>query len=329
MIARHTRALATVIAACIVAASFVAPATQPQAQAQDLASQAQDLASQVQRNIDAALRDFAALNPLPAGSSVPGIGGGAPVGNGRDGEHTVAGRSYLIWVPHNYNPARPTPLVVAFSAFQDSAEGFREYSRLRESAVGRNAIIVYPRAIGAAWEGSPRAKTEPGQDIRFVRAVVADVQRRYHVDHRRIYATGMSNGGGMAAVSACHMPDIFAGVAAVAGAYYEPVNQNCASEPVAFLAIHGMADPITPYYGGRRWGVKQLPVPEMFQSYERRNRCAGGVDREPAGHGVTRVSARGCVKGVEVLQYHGAQHTWMSAPSPGDEMWAFLSRHSK
>lgn len=328
---------------------------------------AQDLSSQLQRDIDGAVADAtSAINgavaqanaewdafvrkaneTLPPGSSLPGapapapvhapapaVGAWrqqapAPVANGSNGEVRAAGRSYLVWVPRNYDPSRPTPVMVGYSAFEDSTENFRNYSRLRESSVGRDAIILYPRAIGASWEGSPTASTGPGQDIAFVRAMIADVQRYYNIDRRRIYATGMSTGGGMAAVSACHMPDIFAGVAGVSGAYYAPVNQGCQRTPVAFMAVHGMADSLTPYYGTIRRGQCVMPVPELFASYERRNGCAGGVDRAPVGNNATRVSARGCSKGVEVIQVHGSNHFWWYSPSAADEMWAFLMRNPK
>ncbi len=253
----------------------------------------------------------------------------APVANGTNGEVRAAGRSYLIWVPRNYNPANPVPVMVGYSAFEDSTENFRNYSRLRESSVGRDAIIVYPRAIGASWEGSPTASTGPGQDIAFVRAMINDVQRYYNIDRRRIYATGMSTGGGMAAVSACHMADLFAGVAGVSGAYYEPVNMNCQNLPIAFMALHGTGDTLTPYNGTIRRGVRVMAVPELFQSYERRNHCAGGVDQAPVGNYATRVSARGCLKGVEVIKVHGSNHFWWYEPSAADEMWAFLMRNPK
>ena len=272
--------------------------------------------------------------PAPAPKPAPSPRGWAPqapapVANGTNGEIRAAGRSYLIWVPRGYNPARPTPVMVGYSAYQDSTENFRNYSRLRESSVGRDAIIVYPRAIGASWEGSATAATRPGQDIAFVRAMINDVQRYYNIDRRRIFATGMSTGGGMAAVSACHMADLFAGVAGVSGAYYAPVNRNCQNLPIAFMALHGTNDTLTPYYGTVRRGMRVLPVTDLFRSYERRNGCAGGVDTRPAGHNATRVSARGCRKGVEVIKVHGSNHFWWYSPSAADEMWAFLMRNPK
>ena len=344
--------LAGGLAALLIAGSAIAPV---QAGAQDMSSQ---INGQVNRAISDANRaatdavnqanaewnkfvkmandtvpGSSALprNPLPAPAPVPAPWAPqapAPVANGTNGEIHAAGRSYLIWVPRGYNPANPTPVMVGYSAYQDSTENFRNYSRLRESSVGRDTIIVYPRAIGTSWEGSPTAVTRPGQDIAYVRAMIDDVQRYYNIDRRRIYATGMSTGGGMAAVSACHMADLFAGVAGVSGAYYAPVNRGCQNLPIAFMALHGMNDTLTPYYGTIRRGQRVLPVPELFGSYALRNGCGPGLNRAPL-HNATRVSARGCRKGVEVIQVHGSNHYWWYSPSAADEMWAFLSRHSK
>ena len=345
-VGRIRKALAGSVATLMIAAGVVTPAPAP---AQDLSSQANQAVTNAVNQANAEWNKFVQManDSLPQGSSLPinpvpapqipapNLPGAwapqapAPVANGANGEVRVAGRSYLVWVPRGYNPARPTPVMVGYSAYQDSTENFRNYSRLRESSVGRDAIIVYPRAIGASWEGSATAATRPGQDIAFVRAMINDVQRYYNIDRRRIYATGMSTGGGMAAVSACHMADLFAGVAGVSGAYYAPVNRGCQNLPVAFMAIHGTNDTLTPYHGTTRRGQQVLPVPELFQSYERRNGCFGGVDSRPAGNNATRVSSRNCRKGVEVIKVHGSNHFWWYSPSAADEMWRFLMRNPK
>ncbi|WP_448854073.1 alpha/beta hydrolase family esterase [Corynebacterium frankenforstense] len=150
-----------------------------------------------------------------------------PVTPGTDGELDLGGRSYVIHVPAEYTPERAWPVLGGYSAYQDSTENFRNYSRLRESTAGREAIIVYPRSIGGSWEGSPTAMSRPGEDIAFTRAMIDDVAGKYTVDRARVYATGLSTGGGMAMVAACHMPDVAAAVAPVSGAYYNPVNMTC------------------------------------------------------------------------------------------------------
>ncbi|GAB3076059.1 alpha/beta hydrolase family esterase [Corynebacterium aquatimens] len=253
-----------------------------------------------------------------------------PVGNGRNGEIRAAGRSYLIWVPPGYNPSRSWPVMVGYSAFEDTTENFRNYSRLRESNVGRDAIIVYPRNIGRSWEGSPTASSRPGQDIAYVRAMINDLQRYYNIDRGRIYATGLSTGGGMAAVTGCHMADLFAGVAPVSGAFYAPTNANCQNIPIAMVIMHGTHDTLTPYHGGNRRGTRLIGVPELFGSYERRNRCqVGRLQHSPVPPNATRVSSTGCVKPTQIIKINGGSHTWWHSPNSANEMWAVLSHVRK
>lgn len=189
-------------------------------------------------------------------------------------EVRIGDRSYLIDVPENYDPAQSWPLLFGFSALGNTTEQFRDYSKLNQSTAGREAIIVYPRAIGASWENAPHAQTEPGEDLAFVQAIIDDVSAKYSIDSSRIYATGMSQGGGMAAGLACHMSDVFAGVSTVAGAFYHPMHANCGDSQVAFLAIHSVDDQLTRYLGGNNHGVNYYSVPEMFGHYEKRNGCA-------------------------------------------------------
>lgn len=304
----------------------------------DIAHTLEQEANRIQRDIQNGIDD--ALNAIPGSSDMaphvppaPSIlpwaaSAPQPVGAGHNGEIRVGNRSYLIWVPHGYTPARSWPVMVGYSAYQDTTENFRNYSRLRESNVGKDAIIVYPRAIGRSWEGSATSATRPGEDIRFTRQMIDDLQRYYNIDRSRLYATGMSTGGGMAAVAACHMPDLFAGVAGVSGAYYTPVLQGCSNAPVAFMAVHGSADNLTYYHGGHRRGMNYYGVPHMYTHYLGRNNCHGQTVREH--HGFTRFSGNNCVKGTEVLRVNGSTHLWWySNPNTSNEIWAFLSRQRK
>jgi polyhydroxybutyrate depolymerase len=56
-------------------------------------------------------------------------------------------------------------------------------------------------------------------DIKFLRSVVDDLNRRLKVDKKRIYLVGFSNGGQMAAKCAIEMSDILAAVVESAGSF--------------------------------------------------------------------------------------------------------------
>ncbi|MCS4532092.1 MULTISPECIES: PHB depolymerase family esterase [unclassified Corynebacterium] len=269
------------------------------------------------------------LPPAPAGwrPSQP-----QPVANGGFGALWVntpyGNRRFLIDVPAGYDAARPFPVMVGIPAYQDTSENFRNYSRLKYSSIGRDAIIVYPDSWNQSWEGNPTATSAPGQDIDFIRRVIDRVQASYNIDRGRIYATGMSTGSGMAAVLGCHASDLFAGVAPVSGAYFDAVDSNCKGNPIAFINVHGMSDQQHNYNGGFRYGLHYYGGREMMERYAQRNRCWAGRTEHPLPGGATKVVAQGCAAPTEHIRVPGG-HLWWYTPSTADEIWSFLSRQRR
>lgn len=249
--------------------------------------------------------------------------------NGREGEvWTVSSgrnRRYLISVPTHYNPARPAPVLFGFDGWCDSPENFRRYSRLYETGAAREAIRIYPESINRGWEGAPYAVVRPGEDLKFTQQIIDEVDRTYNVDRRRIYATGHSNGGGMTAVVACHLPHVFAGVAAVGGAFYDPVNLGCKNAPIPFLIMHGTGDTMMRFNGGYRHnGAHYLAVPTLMNSYIRRNGCAypPRIVNIPGG----QRHIYNCSRKELQLITNPQDHTWNRVPDASQEVWTFLSR---
>ncbi len=239
-----------------------------------------------------------------------------PVPNGPD-------RSYLVSMSRNYNPLKPAPVLLAFGGWGDSPEKFRGYSGYADSGAADEAIVIYPRGVENAWAGGPYAKTSAEQDIAAVRQIVDQVSLVLNVDRSRVYAAGMSNGGGMASTLACKAPDLVAGVAVVSGAYYLPTHQGCAGEAVPFMDIHGDADPIAPYEGGSRHGVPVARTRDVVASYAARNGCTG-QERNGAA-----TSHTGCARPVEEVLVPGGGHEWYSNPSAADLTWNFLKNQRK
>ncbi len=266
--------------------------------------------------------------PVPA-PAPPAESSSLPAGPGQvmeqhlDLPHGLV-RSYLLSVTHTYDPARPVPLLIAMGGWGDTAGFFRSYAGLGRTAAADEAIVVYPQGVANAWEGAPYARTAPGEDVDFIRRIVAEVQAHYSIDPARIYALGMSNGGGMAATLACHAPDLVTAVAVVSGAYYAPVNQDCAPQPVGFLDIHGDADPVVPAAGGMRHGASLLPIDAVVASYAARSGCAGTREQAP-GHEVFD----GCSRMVERARVAGGGHQWYTSPDVADWAWTFLRGQSR
>jgi polyhydroxybutyrate depolymerase len=130
-------------------------------------------------------------------------------------------------------------------------------TRFDEVADENGFIAVFPHGSGRlsdefllTWNSGNccgYARAQDIDDVAFLRAVVEAVLRDYGADARRVYVTGMSNGGMMSYRLACEASGVFAAAAPVAGA----LNVDCnPGQPVSLLAIHGTGDRMVRYEGG-------------------------------------------------------------------------------
>ncbi len=106
-----------------------------------------------------------------------------------------------------------------------------------------------------AWNAGFCCAGASGDDVTYLRHVVAAATRSTAVDPRRIYVVGLSNGGMMATRAICDAPDLFAAAGSVAGPY---LGTRC-GRPV-WLHLHGGNDPVVPFNGGVPPGVAAYAV---------------------------------------------------------------------
>ncbi|MCK9893523.1 PHB depolymerase family esterase [Frankia sp. AgB32] len=229
---------------------------------------------------------------------------------------------------------------------------------LSEVADQAGFLAVYPNGggrLGTAlltWNAGTCCgyahQTGP-DDVAFVAALLDQVARDYAVDSRRIYVTGMSNGGMMAYRLGCELADRIAAIAPVSGALD---TVTCApSQPVPVIAFHGTADQKVRYAGGDSSlaGLRQgderadRSVAEAMSFWTRRDGCAATPTRSQ--QGAVRHDVYGsCASGVAVELYsiEGAGHAWPGgtrprneadapppAPNASEVMWQFFAAHPR
>lgn len=256
-----------------------------------------------------------------------GCGGesGSP-GATDDGEPAVAWRSlsvdgvarrYRLYTPPLVDDAGPMPLVLALHGSENSVESFVDASELDEAASANAFIVAYPEGQRLLWNGGlccTSGRGNPAEDVRFLAQVVDDVASARRVDRSRVYAVGVSGGGVMAYRLGCDRSDLLAGVAAVSGAM--AVDDCKPSGAVSVLTIHGTADGIVPYEGGRIRGGAIAPAPPATAVAERwasLNRCSGSPARQVEGV-VTTTTWTGCADDarVRLITLEGGSHNWFS-----------------
>jgi polyhydroxybutyrate depolymerase len=288
------------------------------------------------------------------------------------GDHTVTlqhggrERSAIVHVPRRVAERQVLPVVVNFHGGGGHSANQQEYSLLDAVAESENFIAVYPNGTGRlsgrllTWNAGTccaYSVINKIDDVGFVRALIDKIAADFPIDRRRIYATGMSNGGMMAHRLAAEASDVIAAVAPVAGGMVLPTIKSGRAVPV--LHIHSVDDPRALYTGGlgppfplTKSQVFHPNVDEMIKRWAEHNGCATEptvadrrVDRNGRGHSATKYVYPSCRDGAAVVLWKltGAGHVWpggkqkvlerILGPSTdvidaNREMWEFFKRYA-
>lgn len=279
---------------------------------------------------------------------------GLPAGEmSRTVMHGERERSYLLYVPGSVNWDAPVSVVFVFHGGTGNAESAVRMSGFNAVADQYGFLVVYPNGTGRlsdeiilTWNGGTccgYAQAENVDDVGFVRAMVADLQSLVTLDMKRMYATGMSNGGMLSQRLGCEAADVFAAIAPVAGTLnFAP----CApTEPVSVLMFHGTDDQNLPYEGGvgqdSLVGVDFASVADSVSVWTTANGCASTSEME-AFDDIEHESWTGCAAPVELYTILGGGHAWpggergrpeADAPtqtiSASELIWEFFAAHPK
>jgi poly(hydroxyalkanoate) depolymerase family esterase len=129
--------------------------------------------------------------------------------------------NYRLFVPEGR--AKGAPLFVAIHGCRQDAEDFANGTRFDVLGERHGAVVLYPeqderRNGHRCWnwfvpENQRRDGPEPSSILELVERVASE----HDVDRTRIYVAGLSAGACLATILAEQAPDVFAGVAAMAG----------------------------------------------------------------------------------------------------------------
>jgi polyhydroxybutyrate depolymerase len=252
-------------------------------------------------------------------------------------------RSYLLHIPAGA-PVGPLPLVVGLHGGAGSGASFAKMSGFDTVADLAGFIVVYPNgtdkprplreAMGKSgfdtWNAGSccgYAQEHGVDDVGFIRAVVAEVEKQHAVDPKRIYATGISNGGMMAYRLACEAADLFAAVGPVSAV--QEVKSCKPSRPVSVVHIHGADDENVPLKGGV--GKKAVekedraPVQDTIDFWVKEDGCS--VTANSKQPDVLMQNYGGCEGGTDVDYYiiQDGGHSWPG----GDRISVILDKPSQ
>ena len=192
---------------------------------------------------------------------------------------TEVERRYLVYAPSNL-PPRPVPLVLVFPGYSASAESIAFYTthtRFETLADRDGFVVVYGNGLpnppsprehasvpgGGFLRGCLAPHAGEGVDVAYVRQIVDRLTAELPLDRARIYATGMSAGGGMSFELALEAPDLVAAVAPAVPLPFQPTGGwrlQCHPRPgyerISILMLAATADPFISYLPG---GSREYP----------------------------------------------------------------------
>jgi len=281
-------------------------------------------------------------------------------------QHGGRERSAIIHVPQRAAEQSRLPVIINFHGGGGHGANQKEYSLLDAMAESENFITVYYNGTGRlssrllTWNAGTccaYSVINKIDDVGFVRALINELADKFPIDRRRVYATGMSNGGMMAHRLAAEASDVIAAVAPVAGGLVLPVVKSGRAVPL--LHIHSGDDPRALYGGGlgppfplTKSQVFHPNIDAMIKRWANHNGCAAEpvvidhrVDHTQRGHSATKYLFPECRDGAAVVLWKltGAGHVWpggkqkvlerILGPSTdiidaNREMWEFFKRYA-
>jgi polyhydroxybutyrate depolymerase len=229
-------------------------------------------------------------------------------------------RSYELFVPVTYKNDNPSALVLNFHGLLGNPSQQADWSKFNQSAQLRGMVVAYPAGIGNSFNSGPccgDAQSQGVDDIGFARALVEKLLAEMCIDPKRVYVTGMSNGGHMAHTLACEAADMFAAAASVTGVMGLADCQP--SRPISVMDFHGTSDLIVSYNGS---GPGYPPVYPMMEDWAARNGCSPVSEVIFMEAEVLCETWPGCDDDVEVTlcTIDGGGHCW---PGNGDCLFGY------
>ncbi len=216
---------------------------------------------------------------------------------------------------------------------------FQSYSGFSVLGDAEGFIAVYPsspqEADGNTFWNIDEAPAGP-DDVQFISDLLDSVESQLCVNTSRVYAAGVSNGGGMAALLACQLSARFAAVASIAGGYSslppcQPAN------PVSVIEVHGTADGVVPYDGSPP--ARAGAVLPWLTAWRGRDGCHGRASVSRIAPRAERYDWGHCAQGtaVEHIEIFGGGHQLPGGlpPDAGQTstvsapwlVWSFLRQH--
>src|SRR5262249_2956371 len=149
-------------------------------------------------------------------------------------------RSVNVHVPASYDPSQPMALVLNFHGYSSNAQQEDLLSQMSAKADAAGFIAIHPEGTQNSWNAGAccGVAAQTGvDDVAFTKAILDEAASKLCVDAKRVFVTGMSNGGFMSNRLGCELADRVAAIAPVAGVV--GITTCTPSRPMPVIHFHG------------------------------------------------------------------------------------------
>lgn len=253
-------------------------------------------------------------------------------------------REFSIYLPQSIIVQHERPLVIYLHGANGNAWNQMQSSYFRTIADREDFLLVMPQALLGTYNGESIYQWDahhlfPWDDVAFFNKIIEFMDENYDVNLKRVYISGMSNGGFMTFYAAEQMQDKLAAIAPIAGLMSSNVfNGFNIDHPMPLCYMHGTADSIVKMNSG-------ITLNQVLNLWIDINGCnhAGTQEELPDINNtdnatVTLFKYNGSSPNSEIRYYriNGGGHS-VPGIEPGstfdinayEEIWSFFKRFSR
>ena len=189
--------------------------------------------------------------------------------------HDSVVRQFFVYVGSEYQ--NNAPVLFVLHGYTSRGLWIMNYSGFQPIADEAGLIVVYPQGTllpstgQTHWNVGGWTTGSTTDDVGFLNKVINFIDNDYSIDTKRIYSTGMSNGGYMSYKLACDLSSRIAAVVSVTGSMTDQTFDGCnPSHPTSVAQIHGLQDNVVSYSGN---GFSK-PIEEVMEYWVNHNNCS-------------------------------------------------------
>ena len=195
------------------------------------------------------------------------------------GDEDAAKRDDKIHIPKDYDSKKKYPFILTLHGYTSSGSGQLRFFPLEKLAEKYDFIYCAPDGIDRSWNATDACCDQQGKvdDSKYLRSLILKAMKEYNVDKKRVYVTGLSNGGFMSYRMAHDHSDLITAIVPFAGVGFDQWPSN-PKTPVSVLHIHGTKDKTIKWAGGGIRGAKYPSAENNFTKWKAFNKCEKKTD---------------------------------------------------